>query len=160
MFGWLSLASALASRANRSANFGSWLTFLARFIDRAHAALADEREDFELREKFRQFGDRRRRERRGSGRQGGIGRSALLEQAGWTKARQRACRQRGAALGTCISVWHGRIRLRCIHTPTSEANPRICYRKSAPDGRRNSKSQTPPPKEAPSFKHQARCVGN
>ena len=78
MPGWLSLARALASRANRSANAASCADagrqnlqrhdavefFLPRLVDRAHAAPADELDDFKLRKFRRQFLDGRRRETR------------------------------------------------------------------------------------------------
>ena len=76
MFGWLSFASARASRVKRSAKLGSRLAWggrifsatsrsslgLARLVDGAHAALTDQFEDFEVWEQFGQFSGRRRHE--------------------------------------------------------------------------------------------------
>ena len=59
--------------------------WLARLIDRAHAALADEFKDFELRKKFCQIGDRGRSERRRAGRRAAFSRDAALQQAGRAK---------------------------------------------------------------------------
>ena len=58
---------------------------LARLIDRAHAALADEFEDFELGKKFGEVGNGGRRERRRAGRRAAFGRDAALQQAGRAK---------------------------------------------------------------------------
>ena len=81
MFGWLSRASARASRVNRSAKAGSPADFrrqdfhrhqavelpLPGLVDRAHAAAAEQLEDFQLRNFRRNFLDRRRDEARGRG---------------------------------------------------------------------------------------------
>ena len=68
MFGWLSRASAFASRANRSAKVGSRSRGrqdlqgdeaierrLPGLVDRPHAALAEQFQDLQLREEFRHF---------------------------------------------------------------------------------------------------------
>ena len=73
---------------------------LPRLVNRAHAALADEFQDFELREQRRQFGDGRRLERRRLPARGGFVGRALFQQAGGAKPGERAGRQRRAALRT------------------------------------------------------------
>ena len=71
---------------------------LAGFIDRAHAALADEFKNFQLRKKFLQFGERRRRERRSSRRRTAFSRDAALQQASRAKSFRHVRFQFRAAL--------------------------------------------------------------
>ena len=100
--------------------------FLARFIDRAHAAVADEFEDLKLREKRRQFRQARRNESLGRALRDGVFRGTQFEQAGGAKARQRARLERPAALRTFRSVCRVLIHLAFIHTVSSEANHDRC----------------------------------
>ena len=88
---------------------------LPRLIDRAHAAFADEFEDFELRKLRREFGDGRRIERRLFGVRDGVRRRAGFEQAGGAKSGQRAGGQRRAALRTFVAVGHGLIQFYRVH---------------------------------------------
>ncbi len=73
---------------------------LVRLVNRAHAALADEFEDFQLRKKFCQIGDRGRSERRRSRRRAAFGRDAALQQAGGAKPFRHVRFQFRAALRT------------------------------------------------------------
>ena len=101
---------------------------LPRLVNRAHAALADEFEDFEL-GKFRgEFGDGRRLERRRLPARGGFVGCALFQQAGGTKPGERAGGQRGAALRTFWRV--GRVHFGATHIPNPEANHDGCYREN------------------------------
>ena len=89
--------------------------FLPRLIDRAHAAFADEFEDFELRKLRREFGDGRRIERRLFRVGDGVRRRAHFEQAGGAKSGQRAGGERRAALRTFVFVGHGLIHFYRVH---------------------------------------------
>ena len=71
---------------------------LARLVNRAHAAFADEFEDFELRKKFGEVGNRGRHERRRAGRRAAFGRDAALQQAGRAKSFRHVRFQFRAAL--------------------------------------------------------------
>ena len=75
---------------------------LAGLIDRAHAALADESENLQLRKQARHLLQAGRLEGHGLRRRPGF--RALFEQAGRAKPLQRAAGQRRAALGAL--VWH------------------------------------------------------
>ncbi len=89
--------------------------FLPRLVNRAHAALADEFEDFELRKFGRKLDDRRWRERRLFGTGDGVRRRAHFEQAGGAKSGQRAGGERRAALRAFVSVGHGLVYFYRIH---------------------------------------------
>ncbi len=88
---------------------------LPRPIDRAHAAFANERKNFELRKQPGDLLDAGRLKRRGFRRHGGVRHRALLHQAGRAKPRQDAGGQRRAALRTFL--FHVRIGFGFIHTP-------------------------------------------
>ena len=71
---------------------------LARLVNRAHAAFADEFKDFELRKQFGEFGNRGRHERLRAGRRTAFGRDAALQQAGRAKPLRHVGFQFRAAL--------------------------------------------------------------
>jgi hypothetical protein len=100
---------------------------LARLVHGAHAAFAQEAEDFELWEEPGYLFNSQRHERFGFGAGGSVSSGALLHQAGGAKPCQHSHRQRGTALRTLL--WHSPIRSGIIHTPYSEAKPSKCYRK-------------------------------
>ncbi len=102
--------------------------FLARLINSsAHAAFADERQEFELRKQWREFGDGGRDERRLLAVRDRVRRRARREQAGGAKPIQRLRREVRAALRT--GSGHAGFCFRHVHTPSSEAKPAECYRK-------------------------------
>ena len=89
--------------------------FLARLVNRAHAAFADEFEDFKLRKQRREFGNGGRREGGLFGVRDGIGSRAHLEQASGAKAGERARGQGRAALRAFVSFWHWLRQFYCVH---------------------------------------------
>ena len=124
MFGWFSRASSRASRVNRSANAGSAASDCGRIFsatqpvelrlpgleDHAHAALADEFEDFELR---KSRGDLLQRRGRGPRREMFRRRRRPGEQTARAEPLRGTVCERRTAFGTMI-LGHGR-----IHTPPS-----------------------------------------
>jgi hypothetical protein len=98
---------------------------LPRLIDRAHAALADELKNFELRKQRRQFGNGWRMERRRLSARGGLVGRALFQQTGGAKPGECAGWQRRAALRTFRDVRRG--HWGATHTPIPEANHDRCY---------------------------------
>ncbi len=89
--------------------------FLPRFIDRAHAAFADEFENFQLRKQRRELRNGWRIKRRLFGVGDGVRRHAHFEQAGGAQSGQRAGGERRAALRTFVSVGHGLIHIYRVH---------------------------------------------
>ena len=82
--------------------------FLARLVNRAHAAFADQFENLQLREQRREFRDGRRIERRPFRVGHGVDRSLRQETSG-TKPAQRRILQRRAALRAFVSRGHCRL---------------------------------------------------
>ena len=107
------------SATTRSSSF-------AGFLHRAHAAFADEPEDFQLREQRGQFRQPRRNESFGRALRDRVFGPAQFEQAGGAKAGERAGLKRLAALRAFRSVCRILIHVVFIHTVSSEANHGRC----------------------------------
>ena len=146
MFGWLSRASARASRVNRSAKPGSGAAWAGRIFSATRRSRAGWRALYTApmpplprKPRISSCGKSRATSSTVGGTNGlASGRVAVSaaapcwsRQAGQSPASAPAGSER-AALRTFL--WHGPIRSGFIHTPSSEAKPRKCYTLGRPPG--------------------------
>jgi hypothetical protein len=118
---------------------------LACFVNRTHAAFADEFEQFQLRKQRRQFGNGWWRERRLFAFGNGVRGRAHFEQAGGAKSGERTGRKRRAALRASGLGRMVRDHFRSTHTQTSAAKHARRYRLYCHGrGKERRQSKSPP----------------